>query len=302
MMAGGTENAVDFNRAMVDNAIRALKDIKGAALVLFLDAMDDWSAWKERPEKRKIILVTQRDDFEKDLEPLREGLRAVLRLPPVNLTRLGRIKLAVIMAVTEGFIKNTDKVVCLTGVPRSGLLDTVMVLDLASETEVFTTRGISRGFMKKIRPPVLETALGIALELASEGREGKAIGTTFVIGDYEKVLRLSRPLIMNPFKGYPEEARNILDSAVHETIKEFSLLDGAFVIREDGVVMSAGTHLDAALEGGGLMPGLGCRHMAAAGITDVTDAVAITISGSTGIVRVFRKGKIILELEKPNIP
>ncbi len=297
-----TGKTIDFNRSMVDNALTALRDIKGAALVLFLDAIDDWSVWRARPEKRKIILVTHREDFQKDLEPLKENLKAVLRLPNVNLTRLGRVKLSVIMAVTDGVIKNTDRIVCLTGLPRSGLFDTMMALDLSAENEVFSTRCISRGLMKKIRPPVIDTVLGIALELSSEGREGKAVGTTFVIGGYEKVLKLSRPLIMNPFKGYPEEARNILDASLHETIKEFSLLDGAFVIREDGVVMSAGVHLDAALEGGGLLPGLGSRHMAAAGITDVTDAVAITISGSTGIVRVFRKGKVILELEKPNMP
>ncbi len=299
-MAGETDKG-DMNKLMVDNALSALRDVKGAALVLFLDAMDDWSVWKDRPEKRKMILVTHREDSEKELEPIKVDVLAVLRLPPVNLTRLGRMKLAVIMAVTEGFIKNTDRIVCLTGMPRRGFLDTLMVLDLNNENEVFSTRGISRGLLKKIRPPVLETVLGIALELASEGREGKAIGTTFVIGGYDKVMKLSRPLIMNPFKGYPEEARNILDPALHETIKEFSLLDGAFVIREDGVVMGAGVHLDAALEGGGLLPGLGSRHMAAAGITDVTDAVAITISGSTGIVRVFRKGKVVLEIEKPNI-
>ncbi len=287
---------------MIESAWRALRDLRGSAIILFLDALDDWSLWKDFPEKRKIILVTQRLDSERDLEPHRHDIKAVLRLPPVKLTRLGRIKLAIIMALTEGFLKNTDRVVCLTGIPQNGMLDTIMALDLNRENEVFITRGISRGVLKKIRPPVLETVLSIALELASEGREGKAIGTTFVLGDHEKVLKLSRPLIMNPFKGYPEDARNILDAAVHETIKEFALLDGAFVIREDGVVMSAGVHLDAALEEEGLMPGLGCRHMAAAGITDVTDAVSITISGSTGIVRIFRKGRIILEIEKPNIP
>lgn len=301
-MAEDNKKTDDFNRVMIESAGRALRDIRGSAIILFLDALDDWSLWKDFSEKRKIILVTQRLDSERDLEPHRNDLKAVLRLPPVKLTRLGRIKLAIIMALTEGFLKNTDRVVCLTGIPQNGMLDTIMALDLNRENEVFTTRGISRGVLRKIRPPVLETVLGIALELASEGREGKAIGATFVLGDHEKVLKLSRPLIMNPFKGYPEESRNILDAAVHETIKEFALLDGAFVVREDGVVMSAGVHLDAALEEEGLMPGLGCRHMAAAGITDVTDAVSITISGSTGIVRIFRKGRIILEIEKPNIP
>ena len=203
------------------------------------------------------------------------------------------------MSITEGVIKTSDRVVCLGGDAGRGILDTMMVLELDKENEVFATTGISRDLLKSLKPEVLETVLRMALELSSEGREGKAIGTTFVIGDHEKVMELSRPLILNPFKGHPEEMRNIVDKSVHETIKEFSLLDGAFIIRDDGVVISSGVHLDAALEEEGHMPGLGCRHMSAAGITDVTDAVAITISGSTGIVRIFRKGKILLELEKP---
>lgn len=285
---------------MLDNAVRVLKETRASAIVLFLDAVEDWCFWKDSPDKKDLILATQKPDTENSIEAYREEVRAILRLPPVKLTRVGQIKLACIMCITEGIFTTSDKVVCLSGVELHGVLDLLMALDLGKESEVFTTMGISRDLLKKVKPEVLETVLNIALELASEGREGKAIGTTFVIGDHEKVLKLSRPLIMNPFKGYPEEARNILDEAVHETIKEFSLLDGAFVIRDDGVVMSAGVHLDAALETGGHMPGLGCRHMSAAGITDVTDAASITISGSTGIVRIFRKGKILLEIERPS--
>ncbi len=289
----------ELNRIMMENAFGVLKDVKASALILFLDAVDDWGFWKKFQNKKKLILVTQKAEIEKELEPYRKDLKAVIRLPMVRLSRLGQIKLSTIICITEGVIESSDKVVCLTGVPLKGLLDTIMVLDLKSETEVFTTMGISKDLLKKVKPELIEAVLSIALELSSEGREGRAVGTTFVIGDNEKVTELSRPLIMNPFKGYPEESRNILDEAVHETIKEYALLDGAFIIREDGIIMGAGVHLDAALEEEGHMPGLGCRHMAAAGITDVTDAIAITISGSTGIIRIFRKGKVLLEIERP---
>ncbi|MCA9244705.1 MAG: diadenylate cyclase, partial [Phycisphaerales bacterium] len=45
--------------------------------------------------------------------------------------------------------------------------------------------------------------------------------------------------------------------------------------------------------------GLGARHQAAAAITSVTEAIAITISHSTGSVTVFRNGRIVTEIEKP---
>lgn len=290
----------DLNRLMLESAQAALRESDASSLLLFIDAVEEKGFWRRFREKKKFILVTQKE--EPSGPDARPGeVKAVLRLPAVKLTRLGQVKLSLIMCVAEGLVKSTDTVICLTGLPSLGQLDAFMVLDLGKESEVFSAMGMSMGLLSKVKPEVLESVLNMALELSGEGREGRAVGTTFVIGDNEKVTGLSRPLIMNPFKGYPEEARNILDEAVHETIKEFSLLDGAFLIREDGVVMAAGVHLDAALKEEGLMPGLGCRHMAAAGITDLTEAAAVTISGSTGIVRIFSKGKVLLELERPSI-
>ncbi|MBI5563054.1 MAG: DNA integrity scanning protein DisA nucleotide-binding domain protein [Deltaproteobacteria bacterium] len=287
------------NALMLRAALDACKEVKAAGVLLFLDAAEDWGFFKAVPDKKSIIIVTRRTEADAEIGRYAKDAMAVVRLPEVRLTRLGQVKLSIIIGLAEGALRNEDRVVCLTGVSGRGIIDTMLVLDLARETEVFAARGISKGLLKRIKPHVLESVLTLAIELAGEGREGKAIGTTFVIGDHERVSKLSKPLIMNPFKGYPEESRNILDASVHETIKEFSLLDGAFIIRDDGCVMAAGVHLDAALEDEGLTPGLGCRHMAAAGITDVTDAAAITISGSTGIVRIFRKGKTVLELERP---
>ncbi|MBI5970162.1 MAG: DNA integrity scanning protein DisA nucleotide-binding domain protein [Deltaproteobacteria bacterium] len=288
-----------INETMLLKCLDLAKEFKASAVVLFLDAADDWAFWKKIPNKKKLVLITQKDEFAADLENFKKEVKHVLKLPRVKLTRLGQIKLTVIMCLTEGVFKNNDRIICLTGAIGGGILDTMMAIDLSKETEVFTTRAFTKGLLRHVKPEVLEAVLNIAIELSSEGREGKAIGAMFVIGDHEKVAKLSKPLIMNPFKGYPEESRNILDTSVHETIKEFSLLDGAFIVREDGVVMAAGVHIDAALENEGLIPGLGCRHMAAAGITDVTGAAAVSISGSTGIVRIFSQGKIILELEKP---
>lgn len=286
--------------AMLDNAC-AMMDATGAsAVILFDDAAAVPGFWIDSGYRSRLIVVTQKADDALYPHGLIREIKGLVRLPAVRFTRLGQIKLSVINCVTEGLIEGTDKVVCLTGAVRgSGGLDTLIAIDLSVETEVLSTSGITREILQRVKPEVLETVLSIAIELSAEGREGTAVGTTFVIGDHEKVDRLSRPLIMNPFKGYPEQARIILDDGVHETIKEFALLDGAFIIREDGVVMSAGVHLDAALESEGHMPGLGCRHMAAAGITDVTDAVSITVSGSTGMVRIFMKGRAVFELERP---
>ena len=112
-------------------------------------------------------------------------------------------------------------------------------------------------------------------------------------------MQLSRQMIINPFLGYTEDQRNILNPELIETIKEFSAIDGAFIVKESGAIVTAGRHLNAALDSRDFPAGLGSRHIAAAGITHVTKAVAIVISQSTGNVSVYKNGKMFVTIEKP---
>jgi len=142
--------------------------------------------------------------------------------------------------------------------------------------------------------------IGLAGEIAVEGREGKAVGTIFVLGDTNSVNANVRQLIINPFRGYSEAERNILDPGLVETIKEFAAIDGAFIITGDGVILSAGSYLRPQVtDTPDLAPGFGARHAAAAGISSCTQALAITISESTGMVNVFKNGTIMLSLSRP---
>ena len=59
------------------------------------------------------------------------------------------------------------------------------------------------------------------------------------------MLEKSRQITINPFQGLCEAERNVLDPKIREAIKNFSVLDGAFIIREDGVVLAAGRYLSA---------------------------------------------------------
>ena len=148
-------------------------------------------------------------------------------------------------------------------------------------------------------PEVLERVLGLASEIAVEGREGKPLGTIFVLGDTNTVNKYVTQLIINPFRGYSEAERNIIDPALAETVKEFASIDGAFVITGDGIVLSAGSYLRPQAESELLPSGFGSRHQAAAGITACTKALAITVSESTGMVTLFKNGAVVLTISKP---
>ena len=121
----------------------------------------------------------------------------------------------------------------------------------------------------------------------------------FVVGDHTQVASLSHQLVMNPFKGYRDEERSLLDPSLEETIKEFSTIDGAFLVRGDGVVEAAGAYLKAPKAGEDLPSGLGARHTAAAGITALTQALAVAVSQSTGRVSLFKGGRLLMSFERP---
>ena len=86
-----------------------------------------------------------------------------------------------------------------------------------------------------------------------------------------------------------------------ETLKELAHVDGAFVIRGDGVVETAGSMIEASAENVKLHAGLGTRHAAAASITQKTDSLAIVVSQS-GQGTLFRKGTMFPLYEKSDGP
>lgn len=142
---------------------------------------------------------------------------------------------------------------------------------------------------------VLEMVVVLAIEIAREGREGRKIGTLFTVGDTAAVLAHSKPLILDPLFGHADEKKRITSHDLRETLKELAQMDGAFVISNTGVAVSACRYLDASAEGISLPLGLGSRHVAAASISLHTSAVAIVVSESS-IVRVFNHGEIVCEI------
>jgi diadenylate cyclase len=146
-----------------------------------------------------------------------------------------------------------------------------------------------------INPETLKQTVILAIEIAREGREGRKIGTMFVVGDSEEVLKHSRNLILDPLFGHPEEFKRINDPDMRETAKELAQLDGAFLVSDDGFVISACRYIDSFSEGIKLPLGLGSRHLAAASISKQTKAVAVVVSESS-VVRVFDDGEIISEI------
>jgi len=283
---------------ILNAAMNLAKDFKAGAIIVFADAVKDNDFLEQFGDRHKIIIVTNnktRFDVAKDKRVL-----GIVQAPPIPVSRTGQLKIGILLALSRGFLDRNDKVVCVSGGAHSSIFDTVVCVDIPLEYEFFflTSHNL---LPPDVKPEVFERVIGLAGEIAVEGREGKAVGTIFVLGDTNSVNANVRQLIINPFRGYSEAERNILDPGLVETIKEFSSIDGAFIITGDGVILSAGSYLrPQATEMYDTLPGgFGARHAAAAGITACTQALAITISESTGMVNVFKNGAIMLSLSKP---
>ena len=143
-------------------------------------------------------------------------------------------------------------------------------------------------------PDVLESLIGLAVEIAREGREGRRVGTLFTLGDENAVLARSRPLILDPLSGHPESSRHVANPNLRGTIKELAQLDGGFVVSREGIFLSACRYLDAVATPD-IPLGLGSRHIAAANMSAVTRAVGIVVSESS-VVRLFCHGQLIGEI------
>jgi diadenylate cyclase len=283
------------SRLVCEHAVALAQEVRAKAIMLHVDAMGPLDFLPYIPDSIQTILVT-RDRAA--MSGKLASLGAVVQVPFPGLNRTPQVALSLLFGLSQGLFGKKDRVVGIFGVPESGILDTLMVIDVDREVPTFLPTQ-SDTPLGDVEPPVMERVLQIATDLAREGREGRSVGATFVLGDSEQVQARAQQLVINPFRGYRDEERSILDPSLEETIKEFSTIDGAFIVRGDGVVLSAGAYLRAEKPVDSLASGLGARHTAAGAVTAETDALAIVLSQSTGRVSMFKGGRMILSLEPP---
>jgi DNA integrity scanning protein DisA with diadenylate cyclase activity len=278
-------------RELVKAAFNLARSLGIRKLVVQADEIGDQRLVEKLRQDERVIWVARR----RRRVPVSDRSRdVVLEMPPASLNRLSQINFALFLAALNRHLEPDERVLGLSGVAGSRRLDTLVIANVARDfpwmqhhkSEVAITRQLAR---------ILE----IALHFAREGREGSAIGTTFVLGAVDELKPYLRQLILNPLKGHSQATRTVHNEDFLETLRELSAMDGAFVVNRRGVVVSAGTYLNASIRlESQLRPGLGARHAAALAITKVTDATAVVVSESSGTVSLYDGGETVLELER----
>lgn len=280
---------------LIKNALQLAKDIACDKILLFMNSDHSCKALSkiDTVKDDMIALVLPKG---REIPKCIKKRKTVIHTWSGNQTRFSRIKYAFMQAVLQHVIQPDSTVICILGPWDKDHLDTITVHNLSlswSEEFPFDPSSlITRKFFHTVI-----AVIDIALDIGAMGREGKPVGTAFIVGNVKEILRSSHQAIFNPFKGYPKEVREITSSEVVESIKELAQLDGAFVISGRGVVEAAGRHLDAVSTVTQQLKGYGSRHRAAASITMHSEAIAVVVSESTGRVTVFDEGKIIAVLD-----
>ena len=154
------------------------------------------------------------------------------KIRSVTLGNIFPVKDVLMESISRDFVKKNDRVVCVVdesiGLGFKGL---IFIFDV--DKILFNMSVHNLG--EYADPNVVESVIDIALEIIKEGREGRKIGTGFLIGDKSEIGKYAKQLIINPFIGYPEEERNVKDPLMRETIKEFSQLDGVLLLIKMGL-------------------------------------------------------------------
>lgn len=279
--------------SLLKAARRVAKETNAAAILLLIEVAHDFKLVRQLLKHKQVIIASHVPEVQ---EAVRADGIILVPLMPEPQTRQVQLTQALLESLADDLVRTGDRLVALYSGFERDHVDTLSIISLSDHLARLTARDLQR-LETQVPLGTLRRVVDLAVEIGREGREGKKVGTLFVVGNHRKVLEMSHEGIHDPFRGYSRKERMITSPRVRESIKELAQVDGAFIISSDGCVMGAGRILDAPAEDLTLSKGLGARHWAAAAISKGTNAIAIAVSESTGTVRLFQNGVVVLRIE-----
>ena len=279
--------------SFVEAGIKLVKATDADALLVLLETVTDWTRLKKKTANHVLVIATH-DETVHEAATEADVHSIHLEIPEASVQN--QLTQAVLASVAAEIIKPGSTIVSIYSGFDTENIDTISFLKLTERLGRLTARDL-RKLETKVPLDTLKTVVDLAVEIGREGREGKPVGTMFVVGDHRKVLEESRPGGFELIKGYTRKDRNIFDGRVREGIKEIAQLDGMFVIAADGTVEGSSRIIDTSPVEITMTKGLGSRHFSGAAISKNTKASAVAVSQSSGTVRIFQNGEVVLRIE-----
>ncbi|QDT65113.1 DNA integrity scanning protein DisA nucleotide-binding domain protein [Calycomorphotria hydatis] len=280
-------------QSLIDSAVRLAASHNAQAVILLADVPYSFREIREQLLEHRLVVASEKPNVQ---EAAKEDGIDLVPIQHEPQTRQLQLSQALLEGIADELLAPREPVVAIYSLFDRDKLDTVSVVSLAEQLSKLTARDLRR-LETTVPLETLRIVVDIAVEIGREGREGKSVGTLFVVGDHRKVMKMSHEQVHDPFRGYGARDRMIRSPRVQESIKEIAQLDGAFIVSSGGQVQAAGRHIDAPATGLTLSKGLGSRHWSAAAISKQSKAIAIAVSESTGTVRIFQDGYVVLRIE-----
>jgi DNA integrity scanning protein DisA with diadenylate cyclase activity len=278
---------------LIDLAAGLARQAEAGALLIMLEGQADFAALQSRLDGLKVVTAA---DTEEELAGAAAAGLATIVLNMSDSPVIEKLTQALLTGVAREILAPGASVVVVYSGFEVDTIDSISFIQLDEHLGRLTARDL-RQLETSVPLETLKTVIDLAVEIGREGREGKPVGTMFVVGDTRKVLHLCQPAGFDPVKGYARSERDLHDARVREAIKEVAVLDGAFIVNADGTVEKGAQLVDAPYANLTLSKGLGSRHWAGAAISKVTSAIAVVVSQSSGTVRIFQSGEVMLRIE-----
>ncbi|MEY3203837.1 MAG: hypothetical protein RLZZ21_168 [Planctomycetota bacterium] len=278
---------------LLDAAARLVAETDSEAILVLAEQRLDWARVRAITGTAAVLVAAEEEATVAGATD--HGLRAVT-LDVGSLPVHERLAQALLECVAAEMVPPEAQVVAVYSGFEAGVIDSVSLLRLEEHLGQLTVRDL-RSIETKVPLETLKLVVDLAVEIGREGREGKPVGTLFIVGDSRKVIQSSHSAGFDPVRGYSRSERRLSDPRVREGIKEIAQLDGAFVVGSDATVEAAARYIDASAENVSVAKGLGARHWAAAAITRRTRSVAVAVSETSGTVRIFQNGEVVLRIE-----
>ncbi len=270
------------------------KATEADAMLVLLEKPVNWGKLKKKANNTDVLVVATNSPDVRDSAAEAELNAILIEMPEASVHN--QLTQSVLASVAANIIRPGSIVVSIYSGFDTEMIDTISVLKLTERLGRLTARDL-RKLETKVPLETLKTVVDLAVEIGREGREGKAVGTMFVVGDHRKVLQESRVSGFDMVKGYSRKDRNLFDQRNREAIKEIAQLDGMFVVSADGTIEGSCRIINTNPVEITMTKGLGSRHFAGAAISKNTKAIAVVVSQSSGTVRIFQNGEVVLRIE-----
>ena len=284
----------DHFKSLVDQALQLSDEVNAAGILILVEGEVDWSRLRKLIGETRVLVAATKPEHLVGAEEF-EFVPVYLETGDDDAI-YSILTQAILRAVADDALSPGSRIIAVYSGFDPMHYDSVSVINLGEHLERLSGREL-RQLESKVPLKTLKTVVDLAVEIGREGREGNNVGTLFVIGDTRNVLMKSKPAGFDPMRGYQRKERNLNDPRTREGIKEIAQLDGAFVVSSDGTCEAACRYLDTSTATITLSKGLGARHWAGAAVSRMTTALAVVVSQSSGTVRIFQNGEVVLRIE-----